>query len=75
MTIVSHAAAPRRFHLGSAQLNALLRWHGAAKQGDLLPLLDRQPHFPVIETGGTPAKPRRHYTRPRHPQGGPDHAA
>lgn len=72
MNSVTQPAPSRRFTLGPAQLSALVRWHGAVGQGDILAQLHQQPHFPLVDTGGTPrpARPRR-----RNPKGGPGHAA
>ena len=71
MNILTLPASPRRFHLGPAQQSALLRWHGPKTQGALMLELSHQPHFPLVNTGSTPAPKRR----PRRPTGGPGHVA
>lgn len=72
MHSVPQAAATRRPILGPAQKSALLRWHGTRGQLELMVELTHQPHFPLVNTGGTPRRPRR-FTGPK--KGGPGHAA
>ena len=72
MTTVIQMPAPRRPHIGPNQINALMRWHGAKSQIEVLTTLREQPHFPLIETGGTPLPPRKPR---RNPRGGGNHAA
>jgi hypothetical protein len=72
MPTVIHLPATRRPPIGPNQLSALMRWHGAKSQLAVLTTLREQPHFPLIDTGGTPAPPRKSR---RNPRGGGSHAA
>ena len=55
--------------IGPNQLRALVRWHKAQSQFNVLVALSQQPKWPLISTGGTPHVAKRK-SRANNPGGG-----